>query len=124
MKKTNIPLIDLIRTGIPVKDFREILTYTSLTIEEISEILSLPKEQLAAYDDNHLLDKRTSSHLVQLAKLFDRGYKIIGKEEFKIWVRSQVAVLENNRPIEILDSSIGIKMITEILDRIEQGVSR
>lgn len=114
--------IILSREGIPMLVFRKILEYTSLTTKEISEILPVSERQLSRYDGNHILRKDISSHLIQLIELFEKGYDVFGKDKFQIWIRASIKALGNERPIDLLDTSIGIKMVEDIIGRIEHGV--
>ena len=105
-----------------MKVLKKIQDYTSLTTKEISQILPVSERQLLRYKEDHILRKDISSHLIQLVELFERGYEIFGEEKYNLWVRSNIRALGNIKPIEILDTSIGIQMIDDILGRIEHGV--
>lgn len=124
--KTNldsrIDFINLSRKGLSMSIFKKIQQYTSLTTKEISEILPVSERQLVRYKDDHVLRKDISSHLIQLVELFERGFEVFGEEKFKKWIRSEVRALGNNSPIELLDTSIGVQMVNDILGRIEHGV--
>ncbi len=119
---SRIDFIHLSREGVPMHTLNRIMEYTSLTIKEISELLPVSERQLSRYDPDHILRKDISSHLIQLVALFERGYEVFGEEKFKIWVRTENRALGNNKPIDILDTPIGIEMIQDILGRIEHGV--
>jgi putative toxin-antitoxin system antitoxin component (TIGR02293 family) len=54
--------------------------------------------------------------------LFQKGFKLFGQDKFKLWIRTPNKVIDNNTPIEIMDTSIGIEMIEDIIGRIEHGV--
>jgi putative toxin-antitoxin system antitoxin component (TIGR02293 family) len=120
---SRIDYIHLSREGITMNTFKRILEYTSLTVKEISQILPVSERQLSRYNKNHVLRKDISSHLIQLVELFERGFEVFGEEnKFKIWIRSEIRALGNVKPIEILDTPIGIEMVKDILGRIEYGV--
>jgi putative toxin-antitoxin system antitoxin component (TIGR02293 family) len=119
---SRIDFINLSRKGISMGEFKKIQEYTSLTTKEISEILPVSERQLVRYKDDHVLRKDISSHLIQLVELFERGFEVFGNDKFKKWIRSEVRALGSNRPVELLDTPIGIQMVTDILGRIEHGV--
>jgi putative toxin-antitoxin system antitoxin component (TIGR02293 family) len=119
---SRIDFVLLCREGIPMSVFKKIQRYTSLTSKEISEILPVSERQLLRYKDDHILRKDISSTLIQLLELFERGYDIFGEDKFKIWIRSKIASLGNVRPIDILDTPIGIQMVEDTMGRIEHGV--
>lgn len=123
-KKINsrIDAIALSREGLSMSVFKKILNFTSLTAKEIAMLLPVSERQLARYNNQHLLRKDISSHLILLVELCERGFEVLGKEQFKKWLRLDNRALGGLPPIEILDTSIGINMVGDILGRIEHGV--
>ena len=117
-----IDLISIVRKGIQTKYIKQIQKYTSLSDKEISSILPISQRQLFRYPSDHSLNKEITSHLIQVIELFQKGYRIFGEEKFKLWIRTPNKVLSENKPIDIIDTSIGIEMIRDVLGRIEHGV--
>ena len=123
-KKLNsrIDLIVLSRVGISMKMLKGILQFTSLTIKEVATLLPVSERQLSRYEDAHLLRKDISSHLILLVELYERGFEVLGEQKFKAWTKLNNRALGGLKPIEILDTSIGINMVRDILGRIEHGI--
>jgi len=119
---SRIDYIFLSREGIPMSTFKRIMDFTSLTNKEISDILPVSERQLGRYAEEHVLRKDISSHLIQLVELFGKGYDLFGKEKFRLWIRLENLALGNIKPIDILDTPIGIEMVGDIIGRIEHGV--
>ena len=119
---SRIDYVHLSRKGLSMKAFNRILDFTSLTNKEISQILPVSERQMSRYDDDHVLRKDISSHLIQLVELFEKGFEVFGSVKFKIWIRSKSRVLGQSKPIELLDTPIGMEMVRDILGRIEYGV--
>lgn len=119
---SRIDYIILSREGISMSIFQKIMDYTCLTTREMSEILPVSERQLSRYEQGHVLRKDISSHLIQLVELFEKGYDLFGKDKFQKWIRSDIRVFGNDKPINLLDTSIGIKMVEDIIGRIEHGV--
>lgn len=115
-------LIYIARNGIKTKYISDIQSFTSLSDNELSYILPISKRQLLRYTSNHILNKEITSHLIQLIELFQKGYRLFGQEKFKLWIRTPNKVLHKNTPIELMDTSIGIEIIEDIIGRIEHGV--
>jgi len=123
-KNLDSPLdfVELSRKGISMKVLKKIQDFTSLTNKEIAQILPVSERQLIRYKTNHTLRKDISSHLIQLVELFDKGYDVFSKEKFQRWVRSEIIVLQDKRPIDYMDTPIGINLLQNVLGRIEHGV--
>jgi len=115
-------LIAIARNGIKTKYIPAIQKFTSLTDKELSSILPISQRQLVRYAPSHKLNKEITSHLIQLIELFQKGFKLFGQEKFRLWIRTPNKVLDNNLPMDLMDTSIGIKMIEDIIGRIEHGV--
>jgi putative toxin-antitoxin system antitoxin component (TIGR02293 family) len=115
-------LIGIARRGIQTKYIEQIQNFTSLTDKELSSNLPISQRQLFRYPADHKLNKEITSHLIQIIELFQKGFKLFGEKKFKIWIRTSNKVLNDNKPIEIMDTSIGIEMIEDVIGRIEHGV--
>ncbi|THH41774.1 type II RES/Xre toxin-antitoxin system antitoxin [Neolewinella litorea] len=115
-------LIALSRGGISMKEVHRLLAALSLTLREISRILPVSERQLNRYRDDDTLRKDLSSHLIQLVELFEHGYAVFGKDKFDRWVRTENRAVDNNRPIDLLDTPIGIELIGDIVGRVAHGV--
>ncbi len=115
-------LITIARNGIKTKYIERIQKYILLSDKELSSILPISQRQLFRYPPDHILNKEITSHLIQIIELFQKGYNLFDTEKFQAWIRTSNKVLNENKPLEIMDTSIGIEMIEDIIGRIEHGV--
>jgi len=119
---TPLDFVELSRKGISMKVLKKIQQFTSLSSKEIAQILPVSERQLVRYSKDHILRKDISAHLIQIVKLFDRGYDLFGEDKFQKWIRSPIIALNDKRPVDFMDTPIGINMIEDILGRIEHGI--
>lgn len=119
---TPLDFVELSRKGISMKVLKKIQEFTSLSSKEIAQILPVSERQLVRYSKDHILRKDISAHLIQIVKLFDKGYDVFSEDKFQRWIRSAIIVLNDKRPIDFMDTPIGINMLEDILGRIEHGV--
>ena len=92
-------------------------------METMSGLLHSSYRNIQRKDDDELLDTLKTEKVLELAALAQRGIEVIGdKESFAEWLRSPLISLGNKAPLDFLDTSFGIQMITKILGRLEQGV--
>jgi putative toxin-antitoxin system antitoxin component (TIGR02293 family) len=92
-------------------------------METMSGLLHSSYRNIQRKDDDELLDTLKTEKVLELAALAQRGIEVIGdKESFAEWLRSPLISLGNKTPLDFLDTSFGIQMITKILGRLEQGV--
>jgi len=115
-------LIALVRKGIEMKQLHKIQAFTALTDAELASLLPISQRQLARYADDHILNKDITSHLIQLIELFQKGHGLFGEDKFGLWIRTENKTLSHHTPLSLMDTSVGIKMVGDIIGRIEHGV--
>lgn len=119
---TQLDFVRLSREGISMQTLNTMLTMLSVSMKELANMLPVSERQLNRYPATHKLRKDLSSHLLQLVTLFQRGYDVFGKEKFDRWIRTEVQSLSNQRPIDLLDTPIGIQMVEDLIGQIEYGI--
>lgn len=119
-KRTDV--IAIIRNGIETSQLSRIQAFTGLNDSELASLLPISQRQLARYKPTQALNKDISSHLIQLIELFQKGHKLFGADKFGLWIRTRNKTLNNNTPLALMDTSVGIGLVEDILGRIEQGV--
>lgn len=119
-----IELVKLSRKGIAYNLFEEIVKSSSLTIKEWSRILHITERTIQRYKkEKRKFESLQSERIIEIAKLQLKGTEVFGsKEYFEEWMNSKIVALGNIRPIDLLDSSFGIDLLTDELGRIEHGV--
>ncbi|WP_316804014.1 antitoxin Xre/MbcA/ParS toxin-binding domain-containing protein [Pedobacter nototheniae] len=120
---TNFDLLNLARKGISKKALIALAKQISLTLEEIAGILHISERTLQRYTPSTLVKTDSADRAIELARLYERGIDVLGDaKSFNIWMRSPNKALNNEVPLNLLDTSIGFDMILQILGRIEYGV--
>ncbi|MBN8785746.1 MAG: DUF2384 domain-containing protein [Terrimonas sp.] len=115
--------ISVIRSGIPKKALDNLMDNTGITVPEITKIIRTSDRTLRRYAATQKLNPEQSERLIELARLYSRGEEVFGSMEgFKTWMDSAVMALDNKKPKEFLDTSIGIDMLMNELGRIEHGI--
>ena len=116
-------LIDLSRTGIKKSTLKSLADYLGIPMETFSGLLHSSYRNIQRKDNDELLDTLKTEKVLELAAFAQRGIEVIGdKESFAEWLQSPLVALGNKTPLDFLDTSFGIQMVTKILGRLEQGV--
>ena len=116
-------LINLSRNGIKKSSLKSLAEYLGTNMETISELLHSSYRNIQRKDEDQLLDTLKTEKVLELAAFAQRGIEVIGnKESFAEWLHSPVVSLGNKMPLDFLDTSFGIQMVTKLLGRLEQGV--
>lgn len=116
-------LIPLIRKGLVKKNLDKLMDSTGLDLSAMASILHVSSRTLRRYKDDSILNPDISERLLEVARIYARGQEVFGDlDSFKSWVREPVPALGYKKPLEFLDTSIGIRLLQDELGRIEHGV--
>lgn len=116
-------LINLSRAGIKKSTLKSLAEHLGINMETMSELLHSSYRNIQRKDEDQLLDTLKTEKVLELAAFAQRGIEVIGnKESFAEWLHSPLASLANKTPLNFLDTSFGIQMVTKLLGRLEQGV--
>jgi putative toxin-antitoxin system antitoxin component (TIGR02293 family) len=116
-------LITITREGIKKSTLKSLAGYLGITMDTISRLLHTSHRNIQRKDEEELLDTLKTEKVLELAAFAQHGIEVIGsKEGFIEWLHSPLIALGNKAPVDFLDTSFGITMVTKILGRLEQGV--
>jgi len=74
--KSTKDYISVSRKGLSIKQLKNILAFTNLSIKDIAKVISLSDRQLARYDDQKILRRDLSAHLIMITELYQFGYEV------------------------------------------------
>ncbi|MEO6812820.1 MAG: antitoxin Xre/MbcA/ParS toxin-binding domain-containing protein [Ginsengibacter sp.] len=118
-----LDLIELSRTGVKKSTLKFLADYLGITMETLSGLLHSSYRNIQRKDNDDLLDTLKTEKVLELAAFAQRGISVIGdKESFAEWLHSPLVALGNKTPLDFLDTTFGIQMVTKLLGRLEQGV--
>ncbi|HLF44781.1 MAG TPA: antitoxin Xre/MbcA/ParS toxin-binding domain-containing protein [Chitinophagaceae bacterium] len=116
-------LISLTRTGIKKSTLHSLAAHLGISMEMMSRLLHTSHRNIQRKEEEELLDSLKSEKVLELAAFAQRGIEVIGsKAGFIEWLHSPIVALGNKSPIDFIDTTFGIQMVTKILGRLEQGV--
>lgn len=114
----------LIRKGLPVNSLNFLLKSSKLTRQELANILQVSARTMQRYDADQVLPSTVSEKLLLLNDLYEQASEVLGggPENVTNWLRSTVAALGNQRPIDYLDTYEGMHEVMKVIGRLEWGV--
>jgi putative toxin-antitoxin system antitoxin component (TIGR02293 family) len=91
--------------------------------EEIAQILHVSSKTLRNYEmERKKLNPTTSEQVLKLQRMADKGKEVFGDPKaFLRWLQTPAYGLEHQIPMQLLQTSGGIDLIIEELDRIAYG---
>lgn len=120
---SDFDLVALIRAGLTKNALDRMVQAYDITTIDMARILHVSDRTMRRYETESVLDAEQSERLIELAKLFAHGISVFGSgTRFRRWLNGEVYSLGGQRPIDLLDTSIGIGLVDDILGRIEYGI--
>ena len=123
-KASPFDYIRLSNAGITRASINTLADYIGVSRKYISEnIFDVSVKTMERKDDNERLNRKISSHALEIAKLVQHAYTVFRDEEnVKRWLNRGNRALNNWKPVELLDTLTGLLLVDDVLGRIEEGV--
>ena len=117
-------LINAVRQGIEYARFQEWARIVPFSIPEWSIFLHISHRTMQRYKkENGAFDALQSERILQILMLYKLGVDIFGDpKKFDQWLEMESVALGSTKPKDLMDSTFGIDLLRDELNRIEQGV--
>ncbi|MCB9262816.1 MAG: DUF2384 domain-containing protein [Flavobacteriales bacterium] len=138
MKKYNLPeeitplveepampyLVSYSQRGIPFQLFENQSNKIPFNQNEWSNLLHLSERTFQRYKkENKKFESIYAEKILEVLLLFKRGKEVLGSNQaFYDWLHVSNIALGDVEPISIIDNTFGIKMVQDVLGRIEHGI--
>ena len=122
--RSEFDLITLSNEGITKASLDALIGHLGISKKAFSEnILDVSVKTLERKKSTDRLDKRTSSHVIEIAKVAEHAFEVFGDEEkVKRWLNAPNRALNGIKPIDLFYLPTGLGMVDDILGRIEHGI--
>lgn len=121
--RSDVDLINFIREGLSTEVVKKIASILNVTIDKLAQLLHVSPRTIQRKANLEMLNSPTSEHLVNIAEVIRVGIEVLGnKDAFNKWSKMEVKSLDFQKPIDLLDTSHGCKMVSDVLNRIAHGV--
>ena len=122
--RSDFDIISLSNDGITKASLDALIGHLGISKKAFSEnILDASVKTLERKKSTDKLDKRTSSHIIEIAKVVEHAFEVFGDEKKVIsWLNTPNRALNNTKPVDLFYLSTGLHMVNNILGRIEHGI--
>ena len=118
-----LDIVQTVRRGAGLAEVQEILDAGTLTATELDHVV-LPRRTLAHRRKLGSLTPEQADRLLRVRRILEMAANTFGSQETAgIWLRRSNAVLSGERPIDLLDTDTGTRMVENLLGRIDHGVA-
>lgn len=120
--RSRFDLIALSRKGVKKQALLNLGNTLHLNLDELSALLPVTKRTLQRREANNRLSPSVSEQIILLAELAEKGSNVFGDiASFNKWLREKNVAL-GTVPLHLLDTTIGIQLISDELGKLERGV--
>lgn len=115
-----LELIDRIRNGVKKDDWKQLIENIGAKEKEFEFILPT---SISSMQKKRVYGRETSERIYEISRLFGLGYEVFDSpENFKEWLLTPSKTLGNQKPFELLDSSLGFELVENEIIRIQYNV--
>lgn len=119
----DMDLIRLSRSGVQKSSLKSLSQYLGITMDTMSTLLHTSHRNIQRKDDSDLLDVYKSERVIEIAQVVSKGLDLFGTaDNLQQWLHSSIMALGGKKPISLLDTSFGVRMVLKLMGRIEHGV--
>jgi putative toxin-antitoxin system antitoxin component (TIGR02293 family) len=122
--RSEFDIIALSDEGITKASLDALIAHLGISKKTFSEnILNTSVKTLERKSATDKLDRRTSSHVIEIAKVVEHALAVFENEnKVKSWLSAPNRALNQKKPIDLFYIPTGLGMVDAILGRIEEGV--
>ena len=116
-------MLGAIRSGLPFAALEAIIEKLQLNIGEAAAVLRIPERTLARRKKEKRLLPDESDRVIRLARVYAHAVEVFETEEGATdWFEDPIRALGGRRPLDLLDTDMGVQRVDAVLTRIQYGV--
>lgn len=121
--ESDFDLVEAIEVGLPIAAVESVIRDGTFSASEIHELV-LPRRTFThRKQKGQALTAEESDRLTRAVRLAGRAEEAIGNaEKAARWLRKPNRALLGKRPLDLLESDVGARMVEQVLGRIEYGL--
>ena len=118
--QTKLKIIHATRSGVSRSDLKKFSLRVALPLTKVAEIVPASYSTLAKKLN---YDKEVSERLFEIAEIYAKGFEVFGDEKkFARWLNKSNIALGGEVPFSLLDTSYGVKLVLNEIERIDYGI--
>lgn len=118
-----IDLVELSRKGIKKAALSNLSRALNIPMKRLAKLLPVTERTLQRRAANSLLNSTTSQQVILIGQLITKGEEAFeDPKKFQEWLAQPNMALGGYTPLNIMDTTIGVQLVMDILGRLEHGV--
>lgn len=109
--------------GIPKLSLINLSHILDIPMKSIATMLNVSYKTLGRKSNKDLLNPLESSLSIELANLTATGITVFeDSDKFKRWLQKENRAMGGKKPVSLLNTPTGIKLVSQVLERIQEGI--
>jgi putative toxin-antitoxin system antitoxin component (TIGR02293 family) len=123
MPGSDLEFYDFVTTGIPRLSVDILAAVMDVPMTKMADLLNLSYKTLTRKDKKDLLDPVVSSHTYEMSNVIAKGLEVFEDiDKLRRWLQKENRTLQGRKPFDLLNTPTGIKLVNQILGRLEEGI--
>jgi len=120
---SDLELADAVRSGLPYRSVEYVIETGTLSAREVYALVGSRRSLTRKKLEDRALSPVESDRLARVVRVVGRTEAVLGdREAARRWLRKSNCALGGRRPLELLASDVGTRIVEHALGRIEHGV--
>ena len=121
--ESEMDLYELSAAGLPKCALTSLSAKLGLSLRAMAQLLRLGERTIQRKKEQDLLDTDASEQVLQIAVVYATGAALFGSVEiFQRWMATENIAFGGKKPLDLLPSRYGARLILDVLGRIDSGV--
>jgi len=115
--------VALSQKGLQKKALTSLAAVMSIPMKDMAELLNLSYKTLGRKRNDDTMDCLSSSLAIEMAQVVAKGLSVFGEQDrLQRWLQRPNQALKGQAPIDLMNSPTGIRLVSSVLTRIEEGI--
>jgi len=120
---SDFDLLEASLTGIKKQSIISLAKVMNIPLKDMAALLNLSYKTLGRKKESDTFDSLVSSLSIEIALTVAHGLTVFEDEiKFNRWLNKENRALKGQKPIELLNTPTGIKLVNQVLGRIDEGI--
>ena len=117
------PLVERIRTGLPMAEFRSLQDLLQIPEDDLGRLLGISPATLHRRKKSNHLTSSESERVVRFARLFGLAMEVFDTAEAACsWLKTNNPGTAGESPLSYADTEFGAREVENLLGRLDHGV--
>ena len=121
--KSILDYVKIANKGIKKQSVTRLAGLMKIPMRDMAVLLNISYKTLGRKKETDLMDSVSSSLSIEIAETISKGLSVFeDSDKLTRWLQKENRALQGERPLDLLNTPTGIKMVNRLLIRIEEGI--